>query len=305
MELSESWIRLAEQVDGCWHCHHIVVDESGHARDPRPAARRARREGGAVLASPTLDIFPMTIPSHSDRPVDALVVEHAQGRLRYPLADAVLDYARIPTRFRRPGESGLAVLVYAAERERVDALLDAAQSVGLDVSELTSPAIAFASRLSAHDRAPRLLIATSETTTSIAVVAEAHVLFERLLPIGERDVLARVSKVLEINTRQSRRLLREKRRDAMTGALRDILGPTQIELTREALGCLDYCTSFLHHPSIAEVILTGPLGIVDGLAEAIGDGLSLPVIARAGAEDVAPEYDAAVAAALASREARA
>ncbi|MBM3317387.1 MAG: hypothetical protein FJY75_06000 [Candidatus Eisenbacteria bacterium] len=261
-------------------------------RDGKAARRRLRelaREAGIprgparlVLASPAIDIFPLTLPPGEAGTLDARVVAQAREQLHYPLAEAVLDYLLLPEAVRRQGEEEEAVLVFCAPRALAEVWVDRLDRIGLVVESLTTPGCALAPWLrTAVADIRRLVIVAAEEATSIAVVQLGTVLLERILPWGSRAWTDRLRSELDLDERHCLALLEQPDPPAAVG---DILGPLCEELAREADGCLAYCDSYLVARPPASVLLLGTLAGCAPLRAFLERALQVPV--RAGHDEL-------------------
>ena len=308
VEAGEDWVHVArcrrkKGKDGSerlWSFSEIRIEPEEDTA-PDEADRRFRvaaeksdlgRGGEAVcvINTPAVDIFPLNLRPTESRPLETLVVEHARKHFGNALENTVLDFARIPESARRTGDESEAILLFSVPREVVDGLLGRLESIGLEVNRLLTPACALAPRVVWSDPAERqILIATAERSTSVSVVQESHVLLERILPWGARDLVRNLGSELGLEEGQSRTLLTrgepaggpEEMDDGgsapLGDALRQALEPDFQELVRETSGCVGYCSSFYTPGSMSSVILAGPLARCVPLGDYLGEKLGLPV----------------------------
>ncbi|MFH1277604.1 MAG: hypothetical protein ABIK65_04420 [Candidatus Eisenbacteria bacterium] len=261
----------------------------------REEARRSGiRKGRAVcaLTSPRVDIFPVHVDAGAPGDPVAAVVEQARRHLGNRISESVLDYALLPEEVNRQGEKATAALVFAADRALVNRLLERLESIGVEVDRLLTPACVLAPRVVASEPGTRnILIATAEQSTSVSVVQNGHVLLERILSWGVRDLIARLRSELELDEAQCRRLLvggpveaegdedpDDDTPDPMTAALQQVLDPDFQGMAREAGGCLGYCNSFFRSAGTAAAVLIGPLANCDPLRTLLERRLGLPVL---------------------------
>jgi Tfp pilus assembly PilM family ATPase len=300
LEAGDGRLRYAQRRGGRgdWTVGSLQIDAMGAegAGDLRELKARVRRAGVprgtavCALAVPAIDIFPLHLPAGDRQSIETAVVAQAQAQLSYRLSDAVLDYAILPERVRRPGTTTVPVLVFAAPRELVERLLALLEGIGLVVERLMTPAGVLAPCVDEATRAARhLLLATGEQATSISVVQDGAVLLERILPWGTVTLVDRLRQELNLPETQCRALLEVDgpRREAtepaaadgrpLASAMQEILGPTFRWLAHETAGCVGYCDSFLNHEPAISVVVSGPLGHQRMLREVLGRELELPV----------------------------
>jgi Tfp pilus assembly PilM family ATPase len=274
-----------------WTMRELVLQpdelDASHAANRRLrelARTHALPRGRAIatLASPVVDVFPITLSRDDATPLDLQVVGHAREQLNYPLSEAVLDYALLPDAVCRKGEATLAALVFCAPRSVVECWVDRLAQLGLEAQRLLTPAGALAPWAHHPQRDARLLIVTTaEETISIGVVQQGAVLMERILPWGSRAWVERLRTELKLSEPQCRALLEQPEPQS---ALQDILGPMYAELAHEADGCLAYCDSYLQPAAPAGVVLVGTMAGHVALQRFLAQELQLPV--RCGAEGV-------------------
>lgn len=253
---------------------------------------------GAICAlnSPSVEIFPLSLARNESEPFEAQLIRQAQKHLGDQLAESVLDYAELPETVRRPGDEAIPVLVFAAPRDVVEDHLRRLEKAGLEVDRLLTPACAMARRVAAGEPGSRhLLIAASDDATSISVVQEGDVLFERILPWGARKLEERLEAELDLEGRQGHTLLsgesdvleqsREEGGGVATlervgGAVGQVLEPEFRMLGREALGCLRFCDTFYRHVTASSIVLTGPLAGNEPLRASLEERLGIAIRGR-------------------------
>jgi Tfp pilus assembly PilM family ATPase len=280
IELGEGWLRLARKPahrGGRWHA---LTLEPGEGRAFQEALQNGGVRAGSaslVLTLPAVDVFPLTIPPDQRNDLDSAVLHHADRRLGYPITDASIDYVVLPARFCRQTEGAISVLVYAVERSLLDGVLDALEDAGVEVDVIVTPAFVLAPLIARTEGQRRLVIATSDSAVSIAVIEHGNVLIERVLGWGGRSLVTVVSAALHLTDSESVNLLEmsdeERARVAAQDVLREILAPSYQELVREARSCLDYCASFLHHRDLDAIVVAGSVGSRPGFLAAIEKGL--------------------------------
>jgi len=307
VEAGEDWVRVARRrskkekgkSEERWSFSEIRI-EAGEdtAREEtdrrfREAAEKSgvgRGDAVCVINTPAVDIFPLNLRPTEARPLETLVVEHARKHFGAALEKTVLDFARVPESAKRAGDESEAILLFSVPREVVDGLLGRLESIGLGADRLLTPACALAPRVVWSDPSERhILIATAERSMSVSVIQENHVLLERILPWGARDLVRNLGGELDLEEGQSRTLLTrgepaggpdeaEGGGNAPLGdALRQALDSDFQELVRETSGCVGYCNSFYRPGSTESVILAGPLARCVPLGDYLSEKLGLPV----------------------------
>jgi len=217
VEAGESWIRLAQcWVKGGRHGWQTAAFQiSAPVRKGSRAAGRARLRAAGIrgteavcaLNSPYVDVFPLTLEPRPAEALEAQIVARAGEQLSYPPGEAVLDYALLPQAALRPGGEGATVLVFAAPRRVVGALLESLESIGLSVGRLLTPACALAPHFATEPGSRGLAVCTGDEATSVAVIQDHEVLIERILPWGLGRLAELLSAELGLPAAQCRRLL--------------------------------------------------------------------------------------------------
>jgi len=310
IELGDGWLRVAKRPKRSGQAWNVLSLDSTDGDAFRAEFARARVHAGRAslaLTLPAVDVFPLTIPHEQRNDLDAAVLAHADRRLGYPIADASIDYATLPARFCRQPEGSVGVLVYAVERSLFDGVLDALEDAGVEVETILTPAFALAPLAAGAEGCRRLLVTTSESAVSIAVIEEGVVLIERLLSWGSRQLVHAVSAALDLTPSESTQLLAmtddERTQVTAQEVVRDILARNYQELGREARSCLDYCASFLHHRDLDAIVLTGSVarypGFTGSLEKCLGvRALTLAQACPSDLPDVPPAFAVAIGAAL-------
>lgn len=260
IELADHGYEVVTRGEGGWRGLHVdTTSPESVRRAARDAGIGGRRAAG-VLLTPSLDVFPLAV---NEGRVDQQVVTQAASRLRYPVADAVLDYAPVPDSCRRRGEPGHPILVYAMTRDDVDRLLAPLEAAGVEVEALRPPAAWLAPLAEART----LVVAGGARTTSIAVIEARGVLLERMLDWGTSHLVRRVASRLELDEPHVEELLgrpAEGRPVGVDPVVKEILHPALDELVRECAAALDYCNAFLAHGPVTRTLVAGAAsGLVD------------------------------------------
>ncbi len=304
IEAGETWLRIAQhhaqRKAEQWYATgmELPAGAMGGAgkigRQLRLSARRAgitRGHAVCALSSPAIDIFPLVLPPSGSAPLESRILALAGEQLSYPIRDAVVDFATLPEAMTRTGDGGASVLAFAAPRTLIDAVLQTLDGGGFVVDRIVTPACALAPWIArAAPDARHLLIITGEGATSISVVQAGQVLLERLLPWSLQRLIQRLRSELDLTEPQCRGLLLKNEKlpsgasmpdispgGSLAHALRDILGPSFQELTREASGCMGYCNSFLQHHTVSSILIGGLMACHLPLAEYLKRELELPV----------------------------
>ncbi len=297
VEVGRTWLNVVRRRRGRpqdWSFDQIAFEPedldgspaaSRRLRDRARAAGLPRAECVCALCSPTISIFPLSIPSARPDRLDLLVATQAEKHLSRPLGETILDYSVLPETIRRPGEESIVALVFAVPRSTVESMMTSLEGIGLEVGRLLTPACALAPRVRTTGGDRRLVISTGEDATSISVVENGHVLLERILAWGRATLLRRLESELRLEPDHARALLDRDARsphephdaDSPAGALREVLAPVLRELMGEAAGCLAYCGSVFRHAPDGGAVIVGSLAGNEPLRESVETELGLVV----------------------------
>ena len=216
----------------------------------------------------------------------------AEEVLPIPLDQAVLDYVVLDEEVREGGIEWKRILLVVAYREVVDRYLQACRRAGLDVIGIDLEAFALLRSLEApteRDASTGALIAVAigHDRTTIAVSTGRHCEFARVLDWGgwslnvaiARELDRAPSEVESIKRQLSFRQATEvegltaeqvtKTRDAVQRAL--------ATFSRELVASLQFYQAQPGALGIGEVVLTGGTAHMDGLIDAVGELVGVPV----------------------------
>ena len=216
----------------------------------------------------------------------------AEEVLPIPLDQAVLDYVVLDEEVREGGIEWKRILLVVAYREVVDRYLQACRRAGLDVIGIDLEAFALLRSLEApteRDASTGALIAVAigHDRTTIAVSTGRHCEFARVLDWGgwslnvaiARELDRAPSEVESIKRQLSFRHATEvegltaeqvtKTRDAVQRAL--------ATFSRELVASLQFYQAQPGALGIGEVVLTGGTAHMDGLIDAVGELVGVPV----------------------------
>lgn len=176
--------------------------------------------------------------------------------------------------------------MYACERDRVLALVGVFEDAGLEVLHVDTPGNVWARAVGRRSAERHVVLATSETATSLSVVEAGCPLIERILPWGRRPLVERIGRALGLSDERAGRILRDTSTlGGADAAVQDILMPAFQELAKELATSVGYSTSFLTNRPAASILVGGSVAPLAALADAFAPVLALPV------RDLGPTLD--------------
>ena len=216
----------------------------------------------------------------------------AEEVLPIPLDQAVLDYVVLDEEVREGGIEWKRILLVVAYREVVDRYLQACRRAGLDVIGIDLEAFALLRSLEApteRDASSGALVAVAigHDRTTIAVSTGRHCEFARVLDWGGWSLNVAIARELDRAPSEVESIKRQlsfgqatdvegltaeqvaKSRDAVQRAL--------ATFSRELVASLQFYQAQPGALGIGEVVLTGGTAHMDGLIDAVGELVGVPV----------------------------
>jgi type IV pilus assembly protein PilM len=216
----------------------------------------------------------------------------AEEVLPIPLDQAVLDYVVLDEDVREGGIEWKRILLVVAYREVVDRYLQACRRAGLEVIGIDLEAFALLRSLEAppeRDASAGALVAVAigHDRTTIAVSTGRHCEFARVLDWGGWSLNVAIARELDRAPSEVESIKRQlsfghttevegltaeqvsKTRDAIQRAL--------ATFSRELVSSLQFYQAQPGALGIGEVVLTGGTAHMDGLVDAVGELVGVPV----------------------------
>jgi type IV pilus assembly protein PilM len=216
----------------------------------------------------------------------------AEEVLPIPLDDAVLDYVVLDEQVRDDGTEWKRILLVVAYREVVDRYLQACRRAGLKVVGIDHEAFALLRSLEApmHRDANAgglVAVAIGHDRTTIAVSNGRQCEFARVLDWGGWSLNVAVARALDrapSEVESVKRQLSFSHSPAIDGLsaeqvdkARDGIQRSLATFARELVASLQFYQAQPGALGIGEVVLTGGTAHMDGLPEAVGEQLGVPV----------------------------
>ena len=216
----------------------------------------------------------------------------AEEVLPIPLDDAVLDYVILDERVRDDGTAWQRILLVVAYREVVDRYLQACRRAGIKVVGIDHEAFALLRSLEAPvernaSAGALVAVAIGHDRTTIAVSTGRQCEFARVLDWGGWSLNIAIARALDRAPSEVESVKRqlsfthttevdglsaeqvEKTRDGMQRAL--------VTFGRELVASLQFYQAQPGALGIGEVVLTGGTAHMEGLPEAVGEQIGVPV----------------------------
>ncbi len=276
---------------------------SGEIRDPEALGDAIKRffelhklpKSGVRLgvSNNRIGVRTFEIEGVSDpRQLENAIRFRAEEVLPIPLDDAVLDYAVLDEQVRDDGTEWRRILLVVAYREVVDRYLQACRRAGLQVVGIDHEAFALLRSLEApvdRDSGSGALVAVAmgHDRTTIAVSTGRHCEFARVLDWGGWSLNVAVARALDRAPSEVESIKRQLSFADATGV--DGLSAAQVEkardgiqrslatFARELVASLQFYQAQPGALGIGEIVLTGGTAHMEGLPEAVGEQVGVPV----------------------------
>jgi type IV pilus assembly protein PilM len=216
----------------------------------------------------------------------------AEEVLPIPLDQAVLDYVVLDEEVREGGIEWKRILLVVAYREVVDRYLQACRRAGLDVIGIDLEAFALLRSLEApteRDASSGALVAVAigHDRTTIAVSTGHHCEFARVLDWGGWSLNVAIARELDrapSEVESIKRQLSFRQATDVEGLTaeqvtktRDAIQRALATFSRELVASLQFYQAQPGALGIGEVVLTGGTAHMDGLIDAVGELVGVPV----------------------------
>jgi type IV pilus assembly protein PilM len=254
------------------------ADNKGLGRDVRIGVANAK------IVVRTVDIPPLT----DARQIDAAVRHIAADELPMPLESAVLDYETVGIVETAAGPR-LRVVVVAARREMVEAILAAVTNAGLKARGVDLAAFAMIRALGGGRNDSALYLSVGGMA-NLAVVVDGVCLFTRVTGAGLEAMSIELAERRSLTLEHARQWLRHT---GLEDEAEDIDGDADIirdargilidgtrRLATEVRASLEFHQTQAAAADITHAVLTGAAASVPGFADALSAELGMPVQTR-------------------------
>jgi type IV pilus assembly protein PilM len=260
----------------------------------------------------TLDLPPM-----DPKQIDSAVRFQAQEHIPMPLEQAVLDHHSLGV-VQTPDGPRTRVVLVAARRDMIDAVLNAARRAGLQPAGIDLAAFGMIRALHHQGSSGATLYVSIGGITNIAVATGTTCLFTRVLGYGTETMISELAERRGLTTEHAQGWLVHV---GLLIPVDDIEGDPEIvhearavaadglrRVSDEIRNSLDFYRMQNTGPEVERAVLTGPVAAIPGVADELGAEIGLPIEvgsvreARPGALSGIEPVRAAVAAGLALEE---
>jgi type IV pilus assembly protein PilM len=211
---------------------------------------------------------------------------HAQDELPMRLDEAVLDYQALGV-IETPSGPKQRVVLVAAQRTLIEAIVTAARQAGLRPEGVDLSAFAMVRALSDEDPSPTLFLAIGGLT-NLAIAAGGNVLFTRVSGSGLEGMAGMLAERRGISIGEARALLVavgidgpvEPGAEEETGMARSVLIEGVRRIAGEARASLDFHQAAnADGAPVERAMVTGSVVAIPGFVDALAEELGLPVVA--------------------------
>ncbi|HVO55425.1 MAG TPA: type IV pilus assembly protein PilM [Solirubrobacterales bacterium] len=263
------------------------------------AEHRLPRRVRLGIANQRVAVRTVRLPAIDDpSELEAAVRFQAQEVLPMPLDQAVLEHQVVGGAAATEGSpASIDVLVVAARREMIAAALHPLHEAGLEPVGIDLSAFGLIRALSESGVAPEedgapegtdevTLFCDLGDTTNLVIARKRSCLFARLSPVGLGGIASSLAAETGLTVEHARQWIDHVglKADPETiggdpgavGATRQALATGADALQAELRLSIDFYAAQEGARPVSRIVLSGPGSAVPGLANAIGDGLSLP-----------------------------
>jgi type IV pilus assembly protein PilM len=227
-----------------------------------------------------------------EQQLDNAIRFRAEEVLPIPLDQAVLDYVVLEDAVREDGTPWKRILLVVAYREVVDRYLQACSAAGLEVVGIDLEAFALLRAVEAptdRDQQSGALVAVAigHDRTTIAVSTGRHCEFTRVLDWGGWSLNVAIARELDRAPSEVEGLKRQLSFASTTdiegftpeqvSKARDAIQRSLAAFVRELVASLQFYQAQPGALGIGEVVLTGGAAHMDGLPEALGELVGVPI----------------------------
>jgi type IV pilus assembly protein PilM len=224
--------------------------------------------------------------------LDNAIRFRAEEVLPIPLDQAVLDYVVLQEDVREDGTPWKRILLVVAYREVVDRYLQACRSAGLEVVGIDLEAFALLRAVEApmdrgHHAGALVAVAIGHDRSTIAVSTGRHCEFARVLDWGGWSLNVAIARELDRAPSEVEAVKRQLSFSTatevdgltieQTAKAREAIQRSLAGFVRELVASLQFYQAQPGALGIGEVVLTGGTAHMDGLPEALGAQIGVPI----------------------------
>jgi type IV pilus assembly protein PilM len=252
--------------------------------------RLPRKKVVAGIANQRVIVRQIEVPALEGSEMAEALPYLAQDALPIPVEEAALDYVPVEEFSSQAGEPMLGVLVVAAPRDTVDAVLDVAERAGITLMAIDLQAFALVRGALGADLllgvgGSQALVDIGGSITQIAVVRDGITRFVRILPTGGRQFTEALASGLSIDPAEADDLKREvgvtpegaPHGDDRASQAAEILTTTADSLIDEVRGSISYYLGQVGEQALDRLLVAGNGARLPHLANRLGRSLGVAV----------------------------
>ena len=247
--------------------------------------RLRSRKVAVGLANQQVVVRRLDLPFMTEAELRASLPLQVDGLIPIPVDQAVLDFCMLGERRGDNGERQVRILLVAAQREMVDALLDVVRRARLQPVAIDLDAFAALRSLTTTDMladtGAEILVDVGSTVTDLIVHHNGAPHFVRTVLFGGENITKALMEdfVVDHDTAEH---LKARLAEGVTESQVDHDAAGEVRslsqrLVDEVRSSIDYCTAQRDIPQIERLVLTGGSSRLPQLPEQLAEGLNLEV----------------------------
>lgn len=277
--------------------------EGGEVREPEVVTETIARlwkrtkfgSKNAVVgvANQRVVVRQIDLPYMEEKELRASLRYQVAEHIPMPVDEAELDFQIIDDFVTDSDEHMMRLLLVAAARDMVGAIVDAVSSAGLRPAavDLTpfavARAVSHAARGEAGLNGAEAIIDVGAGVTNIVVHHNGEPRFVRILLIGGDDATNALADEMDVSFDEAEAVKLDLGRGVGIPELRMLLDGRVGDLVREIRGSIDYYSSLEDSEPVVSVVITGGGSLTPGLIDRLEDSLGTQVRKGAPLSDVA------------------
>jgi type IV pilus assembly protein PilM len=243
------------------------------------------RKVAVGLANHQVVVRRLDLPFMTEAELRTSLPLQVDGLIPIPVDQAVLDFCLLGERTDEEGTRLVRILLVAAQREMVDALLDVVRRARLQPVAIDLDAFAALRSLMTPDMfadtGAEIVVDVGSTVTDLIVHHNGAPHFVRTVLFGGETITRALMEDLAVDHETAERLKARTTQD-VTGSQYDRDAAQEVRslaqrLVNEVRSSIDYCAAQRDIPQIERVVLTGGSSTLPQLPEQLAEGLNLEV----------------------------
>lgn len=238
----------------------------------------------AVLALSESQVYTKVIemPVLSDNELASAIHWEAEQYVPVPIDQVNIDYEIIKRPDKDSDQEKMQVLLVAAPKKEVKALVEFAAKCGVDLVSLETELIAVSRAVihDAEDKAATMVVHMGSSSTDIGVVREGMLVFSHSIESGGTALTRALASELGLEFSQAEEYKRSYGLDPtqLEGKVRQSLIPLIDRTLGDIRKAISYYNSSYEDSPIKRLILSGGSALLPNLASHLAQGLDLEVV---------------------------